>query len=144
MYIVNLICFSEIVVLNMYKYLFNCLYTLIKLVTQFIYYSHAYIYVFCWNLLHISVEVPTEASYTTESNGKINIHVSVTINAGTLAELKKQRAQNRTSPDLSSVVSQATISDVELPQAAQVKRFSGEASENFIEDGKTRRCCSIL
>ncbi|XP_039285749.1 protein phosphatase 1 regulatory subunit 16A [Nilaparvata lugens] len=40
----------------------------------------------------------TEASYTTtteQSNGKINIHVSVTINAGTLAELKKQRAQNR-------------------------------------------------
>nr|XP_014283378.1 protein phosphatase 1 regulatory subunit 16A isoform X1 [Halyomorpha halys] len=91
------------------------------------------------------VEVPTEASYTTESNGKINIHVSVTINAGTLAELKKQRAQNRTSPDISSVVSQATISEVDAPQGFnQVKRFSGEASENFIEDGKTRKCCTLF
>lgn len=26
----------------------------------------------------------------------------------------------------------------------QVKRFSGEASENLVDDGKTGRCCTIL
>uniref|UniRef100_A0A0A9ZDJ2 Protein phosphatase 1 regulatory subunit 16A n=1 Tax=Lygus hesperus TaxID=30085 RepID=A0A0A9ZDJ2_LYGHE len=89
------------------------------------------------------VEVPTETSYTTESNGKINIHVSVTINAGTLAELKKQRAQNRTvSPDVTSILSQATISETDCSPG--VLRFSGDTSENVVDDSKARRCCIII
>uniref|UniRef100_A0A023F3G5 Protein phosphatase 1 regulatory subunit 16a n=1 Tax=Triatoma infestans TaxID=30076 RepID=A0A023F3G5_TRIIF len=90
------------------------------------------------------IEVPTETSYSTESNGKINIHVSVTINAGTLAELKKQRAQNRTtSPDISSVLSAASLSD--LGSLPPVKRFSGDTSENIIGDSsKSTRCCVLI
>ncbi|XP_073968963.1 myosin phosphatase targeting subunit 75D isoform X2 [Rhodnius prolixus] len=90
------------------------------------------------------IEVPTETSYSTESNGKINIHVSVTINAGTLAELKKQRAQNRTtSPDASSVLSAASLSDLGI--LPPVKRFSGDTSENVIGDSsKSTRCCVIM
>ncbi|XP_073968972.1 myosin phosphatase targeting subunit 75D isoform X6 [Rhodnius prolixus] len=90
------------------------------------------------------IEVPTETSYSTESNGKINIHVSVTINAGTLAELKKQRAQNRTtSPDASSVLSAASLSDLGI--LPPVKRFSGDTSENVIGDSsKSTRCCVII
>uniref|UniRef100_A0A224XMP0 Protein phosphatase 1 regulatory subunit 16a isoform x2 n=1 Tax=Panstrongylus lignarius TaxID=156445 RepID=A0A224XMP0_9HEMI len=90
------------------------------------------------------IEVPTETSYSTESNGKINIHVSVTINAGTLAELKKQRAQNRTtSPDVSSVLSAASLSD--LGSLPPVKRFSGDTSENIIGDSsKSTRCCVLM
>jgi len=91
------------------------------------------------------VEVPAETSYTTESNGKINIHVSVTINAGTLAELKKQRAQNRnSSPDISSVLSGRTSANDSDIDALAVKRFSGDTSENIIDDSKAKRCCSIL
>ncbi|KAK9502865.1 hypothetical protein O3M35_011557 [Rhynocoris fuscipes] len=91
-----------------------------------------------------TVEVPTEACYSTESNGKINIHVSVTINAGTLAELKKQRAQNRTtSPEGSSVLSTASLSD--LGTLPPVKRFSGDTSENIIGDSsKGTRCCVLM
>ncbi|XP_014243427.1 protein phosphatase 1 regulatory subunit 16A isoform X1 [Cimex lectularius] len=89
------------------------------------------------------IEVPTETSYSTEGNGKINIHVSVTINAGTLAELKKQRAQNRTvSPDVTSILSQATVSDIDSP--AVVKKFSGDTSENVVDDSKARRCCCMF
>ncbi|XP_054286674.1 protein phosphatase 1 regulatory subunit 16A isoform X1 [Macrosteles quadrilineatus] len=86
------------------------------------------------------LELPTEASYTTEGNGKINIHVSVTINAGTLAELKKQRAQNRnSSPDISVIQAQTsarssvTGSEMENPS---VKRFAGNTGDNVIGDTK--------
>lgn len=92
-------------------------------------------------------ELPTEASYTTEGNGKINIHVSVTINAGTLAELKKQRAQNRnSSPDISVIQTQSsarssvTGSEMESPS---VKRFAGNTGDNIIGDTKVRRCCIL-
>jgi hypothetical protein len=99
------------------------------------------------------VDVPTEASYSTESNGKINIHVSVTINAGTLAELKKQRAQNRNSSPVdsggqrsNSIISAG--SDHHQPSNHQtnnhlIKRFSGDTSENVVGDSKARRCCII-
>lgn len=41
------------------------------------------------NLLNSPVDLPAEAAYVTDTNGKINIHVSVTINAGTLAGPEK-------------------------------------------------------
>ncbi|KAL1129233.1 hypothetical protein AAG570_013762 [Ranatra chinensis] len=81
-------------------------------------------------------------SYTTESNGKINIHVSVTINAGTLAELKKQRAQNRNS----SPEGGATASDSDSTSnsnLAIVKKYSGDTGEHIIGDAKARRCCIL-
>lgn len=93
------------------------------------------------------LELPTEASYTTEGNGKINIHVSVTINAGTLAELKKQRAQNRnSSPDISVLQTQSSVcsstagSEVDSPG---VKRFAGNTGDNVIGDARVRRCCVV-
>lgn len=93
------------------------------------------------------VELPTEASYTTEGNGKINIHVSVTINAGTLAELKKQRAQNRnSSPDVSVLQQQSSarssLAGSDLGSSS-VKRFAGNTGDNVIGDTRVRRCCIL-
>ncbi|CAH0381248.1 unnamed protein product [Bemisia tabaci] len=95
-------------------------------------------------------ELPTEAMYSTESNGKINIHVSVTINAGTLAELKKQRAQNRTiSPDMCGTPSlsasrKSSLAGSEVGNGtAAVKRFAGNTGDNVIGDPKTRWCCIL-
>ncbi|XP_046659649.1 protein phosphatase 1 regulatory subunit 16A isoform X3 [Homalodisca vitripennis] len=91
-----------------------------------------------------SLELPTETSYTTEGNGKINIHVSVTINAGTLAELKKQRAQNRnSSPDMSVQPSARSSICGSEPDQPTVRRFAGHTGDNVIGDAKVRRCCIL-
>ncbi|RZF39693.1 hypothetical protein LSTR_LSTR012147 [Laodelphax striatellus] len=115
----------------------------------------------------IDLPTSTEASYTTtaeQSNGKINIHVSVTINAGTLAELKKQRAQNRGGGGGGSVVggggeAHAQAANSELSRApdavaegalvkegagAGVKRFAGHTADNvMVGDARVRRCCVV-
>ncbi|XP_034831044.1 protein phosphatase 1 regulatory subunit 16A isoform X1 [Maniola hyperantus] len=102
------------------------------------------------------------ATYTTDNNGKINVHVTVMINAGTLADLKKQRAQIRTNgspvenslnsttnPSLNSIPegkpdTQIQISPPTLtPGTAIVPRFSGNTSE-VVGDTKSRRCCIIM
>lgn len=101
------------------------------------------------------LDLPTETSYSTESNGKINIHVSVTINASTLAELKKQRAQHRhSSPDVSiaQALQQSPTSlasdkeSLELEQVlAPVKRFAGNTGTDIvIGDPRNSRCCTLL
>ncbi|KOB72753.1 Protein phosphatase 1 regulatory subunit 16A, partial [Operophtera brumata] len=58
------------------------------------------------------------ATYTTDNNGKINVHVTVMINAGTLADLKKQRSQIRTngSPVENSLASTNNHSMNSLPE----------------------------
>ncbi|XP_049807885.1 protein phosphatase 1 regulatory subunit 16A [Schistocerca nitens] len=101
-----------------------------------------------------ALEIPAETSYVTEGNGKININVTVTINAGTLADLKKQRAQIRNSsptevtggsaPLLLSPAS-VTGSDMLLTDSSAsppVRRFTGNTSE-IVGDPRTRRCCII-
>ncbi|KAE8753046.1 hypothetical protein FOCC_FOCC000391 [Frankliniella occidentalis] len=101
------------------------------------------------------LDLPAEAAYVTDTNGKINIHVSVTINAGTLADLKKQRASIRNgtvqshsaaaaaSAAASSNGSLLTATDaVGLPPPGCVKRFAGNTSD-VVEDARSRRCCII-
>ncbi|CAK1586033.1 unnamed protein product [Parnassius mnemosyne] len=105
----------------------------------------------------------SSATYTTDNNGKINVHVTVMINAGTLADLKKQRSQIRTngSPVENSLNSTNNHSLNSLPegvtkqepsaqknQAVQssnstVTRFSGHTSE-IVGDTKSHRCCIIM
>ncbi|XP_026762453.2 protein phosphatase 1 regulatory subunit 16A isoform X1 [Galleria mellonella] len=102
------------------------------------------------------------ATYTTDNNGKINVHVTVMINAGTLADLKKQRAQIRTngSPVESSVTSnnhsmnsipEVTKQDMPVQlnplsmssSSATVTRFSGHTSD-VVGDTRSQRCCVIM
>jgi len=86
-------------------------------------------------------DVPAaETCYTTESDGKINIHVSVTINAGTLAELKKQRAQTRAAAGLLS-----NSTDMLSDSEAAFNRFAGDTEDVIVGDPlKTRRKCCII
>ncbi len=117
--------------------------------------------IFCQNLcpiqnfenscdgLFLFSELPTETTYSTEDNGKINIHVSVTINASTLAELKKQRAQHRnSSPDMSLYPSyhQSIVPCIEGtdPEISTVKRFAGNTGDHLVADPRTTRCCVLL
>lgn len=98
------------------------------------------------------LDLPAEAAYVTDTNGKINIHVSVTINAGTLADLKKQRASIRNGTVQShSAAANAAGSNGNLLVAADaaglpppgcVKRFAGNTSD-VVEDARSRRCCII-
>ncbi|KAI5637121.1 protein phosphatase 1 regulatory inhibitor subunit 16B [Phthorimaea operculella] len=103
------------------------------------------------------------ATYTTDNNGKINVHVTVMINAGTLADLKKQRAQIRTngSPVESSIASTNNHSLNSIPEVTKdmpvqlnplslspssgvVPRFSGNTSDVVGDTGKSHRCCIIM
>ncbi|KAJ1531800.1 hypothetical protein ONE63_000454 [Megalurothrips usitatus] len=102
------------------------------------------------------LDLPTEAAYVTDTNGKINIHVSVTINAGTLADLKKQRAsirngtvQSHSAASASTASSTngnggllAAVDTASLPPPGSVKRFAGNTSD-VVEDARSRRCCTI-
>lgn len=93
-----------------------------------------------------ALEIPAETSYVSEGNGKININVTVTINAGTLADLKKQRSQIRNnSPDgsiFSHPPSVGTESDPVASPPPTVHRFSGNTAD-VVGDPRTRRCCVI-
>ncbi|KPI97270.1 Protein phosphatase 1 regulatory inhibitor subunit 16B [Papilio xuthus] len=108
----------------------------------------------------IAITDGSTASYTTDNNGKINVHVTVMINAGTLADLKKQRAQIRTngSPVENSLNSTTNHSMNSLPEGVTkqegssqvvqsasitVPRFSGHTSE-VVGDTKSHRCCIIM
>ncbi|XP_063235867.1 protein phosphatase 1 regulatory subunit 16A [Bacillus rossius redtenbacheri] len=85
-------------------------------------------------------------SYVTGGNGNINIHVSVTINAGTLADLKKQRAQSRnSSPDgVASLSPLPSVSGSDLPGSppAAVRRFRGD-TEDAMSEARNKRCCVV-
>ncbi|KAI5719925.1 hypothetical protein M8J76_016696 [Diaphorina citri] len=86
------------------------------------------------------VDLPTETSYSTEDNGKINIHVSVTINAGTLAELKKQRAQSRTG----SLCAGSQLSPESLGGASPLSSPSNTEEDQVIGDAKAGQCCRLM
>lgn len=97
-----------------------------------------------------------EKTYTTDVNGKVTVHVVVTINGnGTLADLKKQRMQIRNSTNdvsfgndvsLSSPV--GSIDETEssiIPNAnsSDIIRFTGDTTQENIEYTKSKRCCVI-
>ncbi|XP_028042308.1 protein phosphatase 1 regulatory subunit 16A isoform X2 [Bombyx mandarina] len=98
------------------------------------------------------------ATYTTDNNGKINVHVTVMINA---ADLKKQRSQIRTngSPVENSLnstnnhsissLNEAKDMPVQLnpltlsPSSGTMPRFSGNTSD-VVGDTRSHRCCVIM
>ncbi|KAK9887181.1 hypothetical protein WA026_020634 [Henosepilachna vigintioctopunctata] len=89
-----------------------------------------------------------ENSYSTDVNGKVTVHVVVTINGnGTLADLKKQRMQIRNnSADvsaLSSPVNSIPDNDSTLNSAAEVIKFTGETTQDNVGYTKSKRCCII-
>ena len=88
-----------------------------------------------------------ENSYTTDVNGKVTVHVVVTINGnGTLADLKKQRMQIRNnSSDVNSITSPlGSITDESSPSpVADIVRFTGETAEESVGYSKSKRCCVI-
>lgn len=91
-----------------------------------------------------------EKAYTTDVNGKVTVHVVVTINGnGTLADLKKQRMQIRNSTsDVSSLTSPVnSIPDGEVgvpstPNNTDIVRFTGE-TEEAVDYSKSKGCCSV-
>ncbi|XP_050429744.1 protein phosphatase 1 regulatory subunit 16A [Adelges cooleyi] len=88
----------------------------------------------------VEVAPAAETCYTTESDGKINIHVSVTINAGTLAELKKQRAQTRAATG-------SINNNADLPSDSEsaFNRFAGDTEDVIVGAPlKARRKCCII
>ncbi|XP_026472596.1 protein phosphatase 1 regulatory subunit 16A [Ctenocephalides felis] len=107
------------------------------------------------------VEIPTETFSTSDNNGKINVHVTVMINSGTLAELKKQRAQTRQSSEHSSPASPTNsqepglVTDLVPVNAITgtntntsdvspgVLKFSGNTGE-VVGDSSSHSCCIIL
>lgn len=85
-------------------------------------------------------------------NGKVTVvHVVVTINGnGTLADLKKQRAQIRSNNgDVSGLNSPiASITDVSnnsmvLPNS-EILRFTGDTMDDNMTYSKPKRCCTIM
>lgn len=89
-----------------------------------------------------------EKTYTTDVNGKVTVHVVVTINGnGTLADLKNQRKQIRdSSNDLNSFTSPGgSILETESNSTptADIIRFTGSTTDENIEYSKPKRCCII-
>lgn len=95
----------------------------------------------CYTSCNFSIAgLPT--SYVTGGNGNINIHVSVTINAGTLADLKKQRSQIRNSSPDGMVTGLSPVSSVASSPMPSVQRFTGD-TDDVVGDPRPKRCCSI-
>lgn len=89
-----------------------------------------------------------EKTYTTDVNGKVTVHVVVTINGnGTLADLKKQRMQIRNSSNdvnsIASPVGSVTETESNLSPSTDIVRFTGNTTEENIEYSKPKRCCII-
>lgn len=89
-----------------------------------------------------------ENTYTTDVNGKVTVHVVVTINGnGTLADLKKQRMQIRNSSgdvsNFSSPINGVPDNDSSLSPSAEVVKFSGETTQETVGYSKSKRCCVI-
>ncbi|KAL3275790.1 hypothetical protein HHI36_020534 [Cryptolaemus montrouzieri] len=100
------------------------------------------------SLMESPLSESKENSYTTDVNGKVTVHVVVTINGnGTLAELKKQRMQIRNnSGDVSTLSSPVnSIQDNEscLSPSSDVARFTGETTQENVGYTKSKRCCII-
>jgi protein phosphatase 1 regulatory subunit 16A len=96
---------------------------------------------FCLNFISFPIAgLPT--SYVTGGNGNINIHVSVTINAGTLADLKKQRSQIRNNSPDGMTTGLSPVSSVTSSPMPSVQRFTGD-TDDVVGDPRPKRCCII-
>lgn len=107
------------------------------------------------SMLDNSILDTKEKTYTTDVNGKVTVHVVVTINGnGTLADLKKQRMQIRNSSNdvsftndfsLASPVGSITESDLNSPNSNpnDIIRFTGDTMEENMDYAKPKRCCVI-
>lgn len=106
----------------------------------------------CQLTIHILFAVlPTEASYVTSdnANGKININVTVTIS--TLADLKKQRAQNRNMVDGGELSPRSSLASDRIPDGVPaaiapspaVHKFAGSTAD-VVPDVRTRSCCTLM
>lgn len=88
-----------------------------------------------------------ESKDTIDVNGKVTVHVVVTINGnGTLADLKKQRMQIRnSSSDGNSVTSPlgSITDDSNVSPIADIVRYTGETTEENVGYAKSKRCCII-
>ncbi|XP_050306434.1 protein phosphatase 1 regulatory inhibitor subunit 16B [Anthonomus grandis grandis] len=97
-----------------------------------------------------------EKTYTTDVNGKVTVHVVVTINGnGTLADLKKQRMQIRNSTnDVSFVGNDSIVSPVcsldegdsnmsPIPNTTDIIKFTGDTTQENVEYAKAKKCCII-
>ncbi|VEN50741.1 unnamed protein product [Callosobruchus maculatus] len=89
-----------------------------------------------------------EKTYTTDVNGKVTVHVVVTINGnGTLADLKKQRMQIRNSSnDVNSItppIGSISENDSTLSPSTDIVRFTGNMTEENYEYSKPKRCCIV-
>lgn len=93
------------------------------------------------------LENTNEKMCTTDVNGKVTVHVVVTINGnGTLADLKKQRMQIRNSTsDITPVCSPegSEENDNFNPITSDIVRFSGNTTEENVDYIKPKRCCNI-
>ncbi|XP_074028615.1 myosin phosphatase targeting subunit 75D [Leptinotarsa decemlineata] len=89
-----------------------------------------------------------EKTYSTDVNGKVTVHVVVTINGnGTLADLKKQRMQIRNSSNdvnsITSPVGSISENDSNASPVTEIVRFTGDTMIENMEYSKPKRCCII-
>ncbi|CAH0546464.1 unnamed protein product [Brassicogethes aeneus] len=98
------------------------------------------------SLMESSIMDTKENTYT-DVNGKVTVHVVVTINGnGTLADLKKQRSQIRNnSSDVASLTSPlGSVSENDsVTPSSDIIRFTGTTTEENVEYAKPKRCCCI-
>lgn len=94
------------------------------------------------------MENAEEKIHSTDINGKVTVHVVVTINGnGTLADLKKQRMHirnntldlNATNSQQGTGISEDNFNDI----TTDIARFSGDTTEENLEYLKPKRCCII-
>lgn len=94
-------------------------------------------------------QAPIYASDTSDSNGKINIHVSVVF-VKSLSDLKKQRAQNRhitggsvdaNGNGIPMPVSSISNSDLNTDD---FQRFTGNTSDIVGDNHSEKSCCIVM
>lgn len=95
----------------------------------------------------ISNQQPIYAS-DSDTNGKINIHVSVVF-VKSLSDLKKQRAQNRHisagSIDANgNGIPGSPISNSELNTGRDFQRFTGNTSDIVGDNHSEKSCCTVM
>lgn len=83
-----------------------------------------------------------------DTNGKINIHVSVVF-VKSLSDLKKQRAQNRHistgSIDANgNGIPVSPIANSELNTAGDFQRFTGNTSDIVGDNHSEKNCCAVM
>jgi protein phosphatase 1 regulatory subunit 16A len=102
--------------------------------------------------LHQQQHQHQQPIYADEANGKINIHVSVVF-VKSLSDLKKQRAQNRTSIVGPTPIGQQLDANGNglgpnlastTPGTDDFRRFTGNTSEIIGDNRNDKNCCSLM